>query len=81
VRELTLVETINRRGADTLKTQEVNKRSRDQQGTPSTSQINHSSSPAKRLKLDDIQIDPIDFNMEEPDVSKKRQTMVFLFQL
>jgi len=32
----------------------------------------------KRQKLDGFDIDPICFNMDDPDISKKRQTLVCL---
>jgi hypothetical protein len=80
VRELKLVNTVNRRGMDTMQTEEVTTPRNDgQQNAFSASQRNRSSSPVKRQKLDDSDIDPILFNVEDPDVSKKRQTLVRLF--
>ena len=80
LRELKLVQTINHRGSDTLKTEEVKTPRHGQQTTPSTSKQDHSSSPFKCPKLQDFNVDPITFDMEGIDVSKKRQTLVFLFQ-
>lgn len=79
VRELKLINTVNRRGLDTLRTEEIGTSKNDHQNTYSPSQRNGSSSPVKRQKLDDLQVDPILFNMEDPEVSKKRQTLVCLF--
>jgi hypothetical protein len=76
VQELKLVHTINRRGADTIKTEEVKTPRRE---TPSTSQHGHSSSPIKCPKLDSSDIGSIPFFLDSPDISKKRQTLVFLF--
>jgi hypothetical protein len=75
VQELKLVHTINRRGADTIKTEEVKTPQRE---APSTSQHGRSSSPIKRLKLDTSDIGSIPFVLESPDISKKRQTLVCL---
>ena len=80
VQELKLVHTVNRRGNDTIRLEEVKTPRRNVQRAPSTSQRNGSSSPFKRPKLGDFNIDPIAFNMEGPEVSQKRHTMVFLFQ-
>ena len=72
VRELKLVHTINHRGADTIKAEEVK--------TPSTSQHNHSSSSIKRPKMGTFfDLEPIPCDLDGPDVPKKRQTLVFLF--
>lgn len=78
VRELKLVHTVNRRGRDTIKTEEVRAPEKGQQSTPSTSQRACSSSPLKRQRLDDFQINPIslNLNLEDVDVSKKRHTLV-----
>jgi hypothetical protein len=79
VRELKLVQTINRHGADTIKAEVVKP---PQQGSPqmsSTSQRNHSSSPIKRPRMEIFDSEPIPCNLEDPDMRKKRQTMVFLF--
>ena len=78
--KLKLVQTINCRGSDTLKIEEVKTLRCGQQKTPSTNMQDHSSSPFKHPKLQDFNVDPITFNMEGINVSKKRQTLVFLFQ-
>jgi hypothetical protein len=80
VRELKLVHSINRRGTATIGTEEVTTPRRNLQSTPSTSQHNQSSSPVKRQKLEPFDVEPIEFNMDEPDVSTKRQTLVFISQ-
>lgn len=83
VRELKLVQTVNRRGADTLKLEEVKTPRHVSPKTPSTSHRNYSSSPTKRSKTETIDLGPIPFNLESEsiDMSKKRQTLVFLFPL
>jgi hypothetical protein len=76
VRELKLVHTINRRGADTIKAEEVKTPSRK---APSTSQHNHSSSSIKRPKMGTFfDLEPIPCDLDGPDMPKKRQTLVFL---
>jgi len=59
--------------------EEVETPKHGQQQSPSKSRGNRSSSPTKRLKADGFDIDPISLNMDEADISTKRQTMVFLF--
>jgi hypothetical protein len=76
VRELKLVHSINRRGDDTIKTEEVKTPKKE---APSTSQRSHSSSPIKRLRLEVFDNEPVPFVLEGPDMSEKRQTLVFLF--
>lgn len=76
VRELKLVHSVTRGGVDTLKLEEVKTpRSRAPKASSSTLQT-HSSSPTKRAKLDDYGGDPIPFDLEDPDVSQKRKTLV-----
>lgn len=76
VRELKLVQSVSRRGHDTLKVEEVKTpRRRDQKASSSTLRT-HSSSPAKRAKLEDFDGEPIPFHLEGPDVSPKRRTLV-----
>lgn len=77
VRELKIVHTVNRRGGDTLKTEEVKTPRHSQQKTPSKSQAG-TSSPAKRLRTEDFDVDPIPFNIGDDGISNKRQTLVFL---
>lgn len=76
VRELKLVHSVNRRGAHTIKTEEV--KTPKQGGPSSTGQHSCSSSPIKRLKLDASDNGPIPFVLEGPDMPTKRQTLVFL---
>jgi CxC2 like cysteine cluster associated with KDZ transposases len=77
-RDLKLVHSINRRGAATITTEEVTTPRRDLQSTSSTSKQNHSSSTAKRHKLEPFDVNPIQFHLDEPNVSTKRETLVFL---
>ena len=77
VRELKLVHSISRRGADILKSEEVKT---PKKNTASTSRHNGSSSPIKRLKLEAFNGDANSCNLEDLDMSEKRQTLVFLFQ-
>ena len=79
VHELKLVQTINRLGSDTLKTEEVKTPRHGQQKTLLMSKQDHSSSLFKCPRLQDFNVDPITFNQEGIDVSKKRQTLVFFF--
>ena len=76
VRELKIVHTVNRRGGDTLKTEEVKTPSHRMQMTPSKSR-GGLSSPAKRLRMEDF--DPIPFDVGESGIHNKRQTLVFLY--
>ena len=76
VRELKLVQTINRRGTDTIKAEEVKTPSRKTLST----QHNHSSSSIKRPKIGTFfDSEPIPCDLEGPDLPKKHQTLVFLF--
>lgn len=81
VKELKLVQTVNRRGRDTIKTEEVKTPKHCRQPSPSKTRGNRSPSPTKRLRVDGFDIDPIPFDLEEPEKSTKRQTLVFLFLL
>jgi hypothetical protein len=73
VQELKLVHSINRRGAVTIKTEDV--KTPKQEG-PLTSQHGRSSSPIKRAKLDTSDLGSIPFFLDGPDVSTTRQTLV-----
>ena len=77
VQELKLVHSVNRRGAHTIRTEEVKTPKREGRSI-STSQHSCSSSPIKRLKLDASDNEPMPLVLEGPDTSKKRQTLVFL---
>ena len=79
VHELKLVNMVNRHGLDTLQTEEVKTPKNGQQSTSSPNHRNPSSSPVKHQKLDNFNIDPISFNLDDPDIPKKRQTLVSLF--
>jgi hypothetical protein len=80
VKELKLVHTVDRRGRDTIKTEEVKTPRGDRQPSPSKIQGNKSQSPSKRHKVDGYDVDPISFNGEEAGASTKRQTLVFISQ-
>ena len=77
--KLKLVQTINRHGSDTLKTEEVKTQRCGQQTMLSTRKQDHSSSPFKCPKLQDFNDDPITFNMEGIDVSKRKRLWYFFF--
>jgi hypothetical protein len=79
VRELKIVQSVSRRGADTLKTEEVKTPRRESQRASSSSRLNQTSSPTKRPKLEAFDNEPIPFDLEGPEVTKKRQTLVLLF--
>ena len=76
--ELKLVQTINRRGSDTLKTEEVKTPRCGQQTMPSMSKQDHSSSPFKHPKLQDFNVDSITFNMEGIHIGKLHCTDAFV---
>jgi hypothetical protein len=78
VRELKVVQSVNRRGADVLITEEVKT---PKKKATTTRQRNHSSSPIKRPKLDDFDGEPVPLYLGGPDTSNKRPTMVCLFPL
>jgi hypothetical protein len=80
VKELKLVHTVDRRGRDTIKTEEVKTPRGDRQPSPSKIRGNKSQSPSKRHKVDGYDEDPISFNGEEAGASTKRQTLVFFSQ-
>lgn len=74
VQELKIVQTIGRRGNDTIKTEEVK--------TPQHgSRSQHTSSPMKRPKMENFDSEPIPFDFGGPDMSNKRHTLVCIFPL
>lgn len=74
VKELKLVQTINRYGADIIKAEEVKTPSRK-----ALSNQHHSSSSIKRPKMGTFfDSEPIPCDLEGPDMPKKRQTLVIL---
>lgn len=75
VRELKIVQSVSRRGADTLKTEEVQTPRREAQKASSARGINQSSSPRKRPKLDGFDAEMVPCHFEG---SEKRQTLVFI---
>jgi len=81
VRELKLVQTVNRRGKDTIKTEEVKTPRRGSQNGSTNQLKQSSSSPTKRSKAEDFDGEPIDWYLGDSDVSKKRQTLVCHFSL
>jgi hypothetical protein len=64
VREFKLVHSINRRGKDTLKTEEVKTPKHTSQKASSSTHHNHSSSPTKRSKMEYSVMEPIPFDLE-----------------
>jgi hypothetical protein len=77
--ELKLVQTVSRKGLDTVKTEEIKTPRRGRNNGPSTSQPHQSSSPTKRPKLDTFDEEPIPFNLEARDGSGKRKTLVAIY--
>src|ERR1700732_3784470 len=75
VKELKIVHSINRRGQDTLKAEEVLTPSKK---APPSIKGTSSSPPTKRQKVEALDWEGIECNLEEPDVSQKRQTLVRL---
>lgn len=73
-----LVHSINRRGADTLTTEEVKTPKHDSKKASSSTHQNQSSSPRKRSKLEASDVEAIPFHLEGTDLFNKRQTLVFL---
>lgn len=78
VRELKLVHSINRRGSDIIKTEEVKTPKNSSKNSSSSYQHSESSSPSKRLRQDVLDMDPIPFHLEGLESDKKRSTLVFL---
>jgi hypothetical protein len=78
VRELKLVQSISRRGADLLKAEEVQTPKKKAQ---SINQFPCSSASIKRPRLESFAMEPIPFDVEGHDVSKKRQTLVCISSL
>jgi hypothetical protein len=81
VRELKLVQTVTRRGTDSLKTEEVKTPRHGSQNAPSSQVKQASSSPSKRAKMEVVDGEPIPWDLGDSDMSRKRQTLVFLFSL
>jgi hypothetical protein len=80
VKELKLVHTVDHRGRDTIKTEEVKTPRGDRQPSPSKNRGKKSQSPSKRHKVDGYDVDTVSFNGEEAGASTKRQTLVFISQ-
>jgi len=78
VRELKVVPSVTRRGADTLKTEEVKTPGRDRAKASSSNRANQSSSPTKRRKLDGFDAQPLPLDFVDSGEAGKRQTLVFI---
>jgi len=78
VRELKVVDSVNRRGSDVFKLEEV-KTPRKNSASTSQHNLNLSSSPIKRPKLEAFEAEPFVSDLDDTGTSKKRQTLVFLF--
>lgn len=82
VRELKIVQSVSRRGADTLKAEEVTTPRRETGKAPKSSHPNQTSSPRKRLKLSGFDGEPIPCHFEDHfeghDDHDRRSTLVFL---
>lgn len=79
VKELQVVHTVSRLGADIIKTQEVKTPNRGPQKAQSTNHKINFSSPTKRAKTVTFDGQPIPFDLEVDDSFKKRKTLVFQF--
>jgi hypothetical protein len=79
VQELKLVQTIGRRGADTIKTEEV--KTPQHVSRKASSNSLHTSSPIKRRKMEAFDSEPIPCDLGGLDKFTKRQTLVFLSPL
>jgi hypothetical protein len=76
-RELKIVQTVSRKGHDTIKTEEIKTPRRGVKNGPSTSHLNHTlSSSSKRPKLEPFDEEPIPWDLGGPEGPVKRQTLV-----
>ena len=76
------MQTVSRKGYDTIKTEEVKTPRRDTKNGPSKSHLNHSlSSPTKRPKMEPVDEEPVPilWNMDGPVAFEKRHTLVFAY--
>ena len=78
LRELKIVHSISRRGADVVKAEEIKTPPRVAQKASLSTQLNQSSSPTKCRKLDGWNYEPILCHLEGPNDYKERQTLVFI---
>src|ERR1700678_259479 len=76
VRELKIVDSVNRHGSDVLTLEEVKT---PKKRAASTSQRNLSSSPIKHPKLEAFEAESFPCDLDDASTSKKHQTLVFLF--
>ena len=82
--ELKLVQTVSRKGLDTIRTEEVKTPRRGAKNGLSTSHLNETlSSPIKRQKLEPFDDGPILWDIEGPNAieSVKRHTLVVFYAL
>ena len=82
--KLKIVQTVSRKGNDTIKTEEVKTLCHGVKNGPSTSHSNHSlsrSSPMKRSKMEPVDEEPIPilWNMDGPVAFEKRHMLVFAY--
>lgn len=70
------MQTVSRRGADTLKAEEVKTPRRESQKASTSKRQNQSSSPTKRTKLEGYDTEPIPFHFLGPEDDMRRQTLV-----
>ena len=67
--------SVSRCGADTMVAEEVKT---PKKKAPTLGRSSQTHSPTKHTELEDFDAELIPFILEGPDMSKKRQTMVFL---
>ena len=74
LQELKIVQSVSRHGVDVLKAEVIKMLQCESQKPPSSSQLNHSSSPIKCQKVDDFEsfdAEPVPFYLEGHDEYKK----------
>jgi hypothetical protein len=81
VRNFKIVESVTRRGRDTLKLEEVMTPRRESKKASSSRQTNESSSPAKRPKLVGFDAEPLQCDFGGPHEDGQRQTLVLILPL
>ena len=82
--KLKIVQTVGRKGNDTVKTEEVKMPCHGTKNGPSTSHSNHSlSSPTKRSKMEPVDEEriPILWNMDGPVAFEETYAGVCLFSM
>jgi hypothetical protein len=78
-RELRLVQNVNHHGVDTIKAEVVKTPQQGSEKMPLTSHCSCTSSSIKHLETEIFDLEPIPCDLEEPDLPKKCQMLVFLF--